>query len=180
SFTVRRDESSKFNPEFRVGYFPSIAAGWRINNEKFFNVPWINDLKIRANYGILGTSNIGVWDWVSFITAFPQAIFGTDQQLATGMTQIRLANSDLKWEKLTQFNAGFDALLLGNKLELTTDFFRKETKDVLTPMQILMVTGNNGGNPVVNAATLLNTGVELSATWRDRIGELGYSLNVNG
>ena len=180
SFTVRRDESSKFKPEFRVGYFPSVAAGWRINNEEFFNVPWINDLKIRANYGVLGTSNIGVWDWVSFITAFPQAIFGTDQNLVTGMTQIRLANSDLKWERLTQFNAGFDALLFANKLQLTTDFFRKETKDVLTPMQILMVTGNNGGNPVVNAATLLNTGVELSATWLDRIGELGYSFNVNG
>lgn len=180
SLTVRRDESSKFNPDFRVGYFPSVAAGWRLSNEKFFNVPWINDLKIRANYGILGTSNIGVWDWVSFITAFPQAVFGTEQQLVTGMTQIRLANSDLKWEKLTQFNVGFDATLFNNKLELTTDFFRKETKDVLTPMQILMVTGNNGGNPVVNAATLLNTGVELSATWRDNIGALGYRINVNG
>lgn len=181
SFTMRRDESSKFNPDFRVGYFPSVSAAWRISNEDFFNVSWIDDLKVRANYGVLGTSNIGVWDWVSFITVFPQAIFGTDQNLNTGMTQIRLANADLKWEKLSQFNVGFDATLLNNKLEITTDFFRKETKDVLTPMQILMVTGNNGGNPVVNAATLLNTGVEVSATWRNKIGsDLGYSLNVNG
>ncbi|WP_353138925.1 TonB-dependent receptor [Pseudopedobacter sp.] len=179
SFTMRRDESSKFNPVYSVGYFPSVSAGWRISKESFFNVPWINDLKLRANYGILGTSNIGPWDWNSFITVFPQAIFGVDQNIATGMTQIRLANADLKWEKMAQFNGGFDATILNNRLQISTDFFIKETKDVLTAMQIQMVTGNNGGNPVVNAATLKNTGVELTTTWRDRIGEFGYSLGLN-
>lgn len=97
------------------------------------------------------------------------------------MTQIKLANADLKWEKLSQINAGFDAALLNNKLAISVDYFMKETKDVLTPMQILMVTGNNGGNPNVNAATLQNTGIEVSATWRDKIGkDFGYSFNVNG
>ncbi|RRN77032.1 TonB-dependent receptor, partial [Pseudoxanthomonas sp. SGD-10] len=174
-------ELSKFNPAYSVGYFPSISGAWRISKESFFNSSWIDDLKIRANYGVLGTSNIGVWDWVPFITVFPQAVFGVDQNINTGMTQIRLANENLKWEKLSQLNIGLDALLLKSKLELSADFFRKETKDVLTPMQILMVTGNNGGNPVVNAATLLNTGAELSATWRDKIGsDIGYTLNING
>lgn len=180
SFTIRRDESSKFNPKFRTGYFPSVSGGWRISRENFFNIPWINDLKLRANYGILGTSNIGVWDWVPFITVFPQAIFGVDQHIVTGMTQIRLANSDLKWEKMSQLNTGFDAEFLNNKLSLSADYFRKETRDVLTPMQILLVTGNNGGNPVVNAATLLNTGVEIAATWRDRIGDFDYNIGING
>src|SRR5690606_24778764 len=117
SVTMRRDESSKFNPDDRVGYFPSVTAGWRVSHEIVFNVSWINDLKLRANYGILGTSNIGVWDWVSFITVFPQAIFGVDQNIATGMTQIRLANADLKWEKMAQFNGGFDATILNNRLQ---------------------------------------------------------------
>jgi len=181
SFTIRRDESSKFSPDTRVGYFPSVSGGWRISQEDFFNVDWVDDLKLRVNYGILGTSNIGPWDWVSFITVFPQAIFGVDQSVHTGMTQIKLSNSDLKWEELSQLNAGFDAVLLKNKLDLSIDYFLKETKDVLTPMQILMVTGNNGGNPYVNAATLQNTGLELSATWRDKIGsDFGYSINLNG
>lgn len=181
SFTMRRDESSKFSPENRVGYFPSISAGWRISNEEFFNSSWIDDLKIRANYGILGNSNIGVWDWVSFITTFPQAVFGVDQNIHTGMTQIRLANNNLKWEKLSQINAGFDATILNNRLSISADYFVKETRDVLAPMQILMSTGNNGGDPFVNAVTLSNTGVELSATWRDRVGsDFGYSINVNG
>jgi len=179
SLTMRRDESSKFNPKFKVGYFPSVAAGWRISKEDFFDVSWINDLKIRANYGVLGTSNIGVWDWVSFITVFPQAVFGVDQNVQTGMTQIKLANENLKWEEVAQMNAGFDAQLANNKLNLSVDYFIKETRDVLTPMQILMVTGNNGGNPVVNAATLKNTGIELATEWRDKIGDFGYQIGIN-
>lgn len=179
SFTMRRDESSKFGPSHRVGYFPSFSAGWRISNEKFFNVSWIDDLKIRANYGMLGTSNIGEWDWLYLINSFPQAIFG--DQINIGMTQVRLANQDLKWEKLTQLNVGFDAMLFSNKLQLSLDYFLKETKDVLTPMQILRSTGHSGDNPYVNAATLQNTGIEISATWRDKIGnDLNYSVNVNG
>lgn len=179
SFTMRRDESSKFGPSHRVGYFPSFSAGWRISNEKFFNVSWIDDLKIRANYGVLGTSNIGVWDWVSFINLYPQAVFG--DQMVNGMTQVKLANPDLKWEELTQLNAGFDAMMLNNRLQLSVDYFLKETKDVLTPLPILLSTGNNGGNPYVNAATLRNTGVEISASWRDKIGkDFNYSVGING
>ena len=181
SFTIRRDESSKFSPDNSVGYFPSISAGWRISNEDFFESSWIDDLKIRANYGMLGNSNIGVWDWVSFITTFPQAVFGVDQNVHTGMTQIKLANNDLKWEKLTQVNAGFDAAILNNRLNLSVDYFLKETRDVLAPLQILMVTGNNGCDPYVNAVTLQITGLELSATWRDRINkDFGYIVNLNG
>ena len=179
SFTMRRDESSKFNPKYRVGYFPSIAAGWRMSNEAFFDVPWINELKLRANYGVLGTSNIGVWDWQSFVTVYPQVVFGNNQNAETGMTQIQLANEDLKWEKVAQMNAGFDAQLFDHRLDVSADFFIKETRDVLTPMQILMVTGNNGGNPYVNAATLKNTGVEISTQWRDRVGEVGYQIGLN-
>src|SRR5690606_35942149 len=86
SFTMRRDESSKFNPDYSVGYFPSVSAGWRISQENFFNVSWINDLKLMVYFGILRTSNIGVWDLVSFIIVCPLAIFGVDQNIATGMT----------------------------------------------------------------------------------------------
>ncbi|MEG0011838.1 MAG: TonB-dependent receptor [Muribaculaceae bacterium] len=175
SFTIRRDQSSKFGPDFRTGVFPSFSAGWRISNEEFFKVNWINDLKIRANYGILGSSNIGVWDWVSYINVFPQAVFGGNIQ--NGMTQVKLSNGDLKWEELHQMNAGFDAVILNNKLGVTFDYFYKETKDILTPMQILMSTGNNGGDPMVNAATLRNTGFELSLAWNDKVGGLKYGVN---
>ena len=61
---------------------------------------------------MLGSSNIGVWDWVSYINVYPQVIFGKDQHIETGMTQVKLVNQDLKWEELSQMNAGFDATLL--------------------------------------------------------------------
>ncbi|MHB9055981.1 MAG: SusC/RagA family TonB-linked outer membrane protein [Paludibacteraceae bacterium] len=179
SATVRRDASSRFGPSYRNGVFPSIAAAWRISKEDFFHVDWVNDLKLRANYGILGSSNIGYWDWVPFINVFPQVIFGANQQIQTGMTQVQLVNSDLKWEELHQSNIGFDATMLNNRFEVNADFFIKTTKDVLTGMQILMTTGNNGGNPMVNAASLQNKGFEVAFTWKDKINDFGYSFNLN-
>lgn len=179
SATIRRDASSKFGPDYRNGIFPSVAAAWRISNESFFNIDWINDLKIRANYGVLGSSNIGVWDWIAFINSFPQAVFGTDQHAEGGQTQVKLVNTDLKWEELHEMNFGFDATILNNRLEISAEYFKSTTKDVLTAMQILMSTGNSGGNPNVNAASLQNTGFEFSATWRDRKGDFSYSVNAN-
>ncbi|MEN6456227.1 MAG: TonB-dependent receptor [Prolixibacteraceae bacterium] len=179
SATVRRDASSKFGPSYRDGVFPSISGAWKIDNESFFNVNWINDLKIRGNYGVLGSSNIGVWDWVPFINSFPQAIFGRDQHLVNGQTQVKLVNEDLKWEELHEVNVGVDATVLDNHLDITAEYFRSTTKDVLTGMQILMSTGNNGGNPNVNAASLQNTGFELSLTWREKRDEWNYSINAN-
>lgn len=181
SATMRRDESSRFSPQYNVGYFPSISAGWRISEESFFDASWIDDLKIRANYGILGTSNISYWDWVALINSFPQATFGDNSTSVPGMTQVQLANEDLKWERLSQMNLGFDAALLQRRFNVTFEYFIKTTKDVLTPMQILLATGNNGGNPYVNAATLENRGVELALNWNDKIGnDFRYSLDVNG
>ncbi|PWG78559.1 SusC/RagA family TonB-linked outer membrane protein [Pararcticibacter amylolyticus] len=180
SFTMRRDESSRFAPQHRAGYFPSVAGGWRISKENFFDVSWIDDLKLRANYGILGTSNIGFWDWVALVNAFPQAVFG-DNTVVSGMTQVQLINEDLKWEKLSQLNLGADASMFKNRLNVSAEYFLKVTRDVLTPMQILRSTGNNGGNPFVNAATLENRGVELALSWRDKIGrDFGYNIDVNG
>ncbi|MFD2970035.1 SusC/RagA family TonB-linked outer membrane protein [Sphingobacterium bambusae] len=181
SGTLRRDESSRFAPQYNTGYFPSASVGWRISEERFFNVPWINDLKIRGNYGILGTSNIGFWDWVELINSFPQASFGDNMTSVPGMTQIQLANVDLQWEKLSQMNAGLDVALLDNRLNLSMEYFIKTTKDVLTQMQILQSTGNNGGNPFVNAASLENRGVEIALSWKDKIGEdFQYGIDLNG
>ncbi len=179
SFTIRRDASSKFGPDNRNGLFPSISGAWRISNERFFNSSVINDLKVRANYGVLGSSNIGVWDWIAFINSFPQAVFGNPENIEIGQTQVRLVNTDLRWEELHQMNIGLDLTMLRNRLDLSLEYFNSETQDVLTGMQILMSTGNSGGNPNVNAASLKNTGIEASITWRDRKGDWGYSINTN-
>lgn len=179
SVTVRRDESSKFGKDYRVGYFPSFSGGWRISSEDFFNVSWIDDLKIRANYGVLGTSNNGNYDYIELINLYPQVIFGDKVQ--SGMIQTALVNKDLKWEEMAQFNVGIDASLLKNRLGVTADFFIKNSTDVLTRMPVLSSTGHSGDNPWVNSASIRNTGFELAATWKDNIGsDMDYSIGLNG
>lgn len=178
SATFRSDGSSKFAPENRWGFFPSISAGWRISQEDFFNVPWISDLKLRYSHGTLGNVNIGDWDYVAVLNSFPIAVFGNDQHIEPGMTQIKLVNSDLKWEEQTQENFGLDVSFLDNKLQVNAEYFISTTNDVLTPMQILMTTGNDGGNPFVNAASLRNKGFEFTGTYRDKKGDLNYSVGA--
>ena len=179
SATVRRDGNSKFIKDLRWGNFPSASLGWRISKERFFKVNWISDLKVRANYGTLGNANIGAYDYLASLNSFPIAVFGTNQHLENGMTQIKLVNKDIRWETKTQKNFGVDVAFFKNKLQFSGEYFISTTKDVLTPMPILMSTGNDGGNPYVNAASLENKGVELSATWKDKKGDFTYSVTTN-
>ncbi|WP_423128715.1 TonB-dependent receptor [Gaoshiqia sp. Z1-71] len=176
SATFRNDGSSKFAPDNKWGFFPSISAGWRLSRENFFNVSWISDLKLRYSHGTLGNVNIGNWDYVAVLNSFPVAVFGNDQHIVPGMTQIKLANSNLKWEEQTQENFGMDISFLENKLQFNAEYFISTTKDVLTPMRILMTTGNDGGDPFVNAASLRNKGIEITGLWRDKKGNFNYSV----
>ena len=179
SATFRSDGSSKFAKGNKWGFFPSVSAGWRISREDFFNVDAISDLKLRFSHGTLGNANIGNWDYVAVLNSFPVAVFGSDQHLEPGMTQIKLVNENLKWEEKTQDNFGLDISFLDNKLQFNAEYFISTTKDVLTPMQILMTTGNDGGNPYVNAASLRNKGIEISGNWREKRGDFEYSVGAN-
>jgi TonB-linked outer membrane protein, SusC/RagA family len=177
---LRYDGSSRLANQNAWGTYPSISAAWRISREDFFNVNWINDLKIRASHGVLGsTGAIGSWDFLPVINTFSSAVFGRDQLALPGATQVQLNNTDLKWERLTQTNFGVDATVLDNKLTLSAEYFIARTKDVLTPLPILMTTGNDGGAPVVNAASLRNSGFELSATYRGQSRDFSYYATAN-
>lgn len=176
---IRRDGTSRFGPENKWGNYPSVSGAWRISKEDFFKLSWINDLKIRASYGMLGSSNIGPYDYIAVINTFSTIAMGTDQHIEQGATQVQLANPDLRWENLTQQNYGFDASFLNNKLSITAEYFKTKTKDVLFRFPIPYTTGNDGGNPVVNGVTLENKGFEFSATYSDDDHPFKYSVNVN-
>jgi len=179
TLTFRRDGSSKLSPANRWDNFYSFSGAWRITGEQFFNVPWINDLKLRANYGQLGNAAIGNWDYLGTINPNIVTIFGTDQRLVNGATQVKIVNPDLRWERNEQINIGIDATILSNRLNLIAEFYNSKTIDILTGMQISMTTGNQGGAPLANAASLQNRGLELSATWRDKVGEVSYTVGAN-
>jgi TonB-linked SusC/RagA family outer membrane protein len=178
--TARRDGTSRLPPKTRWGNFASLSLGWRISKESFFNVPFINDLKLRANYGTLGSSNIGYWDYQAVINTAPRAVLGSPEEKLIGMTQSRLTNTDLVWEKKTQANIGLDAGFLNNRLTFTFEYFNSKSTDLLVYLPILMTSGNEGGNPAVNAASLRNTGIEIELNWKDVIGkDFSYSASLN-
>lgn len=181
SSSLRRDASSQFAEDYRVGYFPSVSVGWRISKEDFYAIPWMTDLKIRANYGELGNAYSGAYDYMAVLTTNPLAIFGADgeETVLNGVTQRELVNSDLTWETKIQKNFGVDMAFLENKFLVSADYFISTTKDVLVEYPILLATGNDGGNPLVNAGSLQNKGVELELSYKNQINDFKYSITAN-
>ncbi|WPU95229.1 TonB-dependent receptor [Mucilaginibacter sabulilitoris] len=176
---IRTDGSSKFGPSYKFGTFPSISGAWRISKEDFFKSSWINDLKLRASYGTVGSNNIGAYEYQAVVNTFSTVVFGPDQTTQQGATQVQLANNDLRWEKLIQQNYGFDATFLNSKLTVTAEYFIAKTEDVLIRYPLLYTTGNDGGNPQVNGITLGNRGFELSANYRESSKPFQYGIGVN-
>lgn len=176
---IRRDGSSRFSDGNKWGNFPSVSAGWRISNESFFKSAFIKDLKLRASYGELGSGNIKEYESKSFINNFGQIVLGDGQTLYPSATQVKLANSQLRWEKLKQTNIGLDLGVLNNDLRFTGDYFIARTEDVLFGFPILLTTGNDGGNPTANAATVENKGVELELAYSKKINDFSFNASVN-
>jgi TonB-linked SusC/RagA family outer membrane protein len=182
SLTFRRDGSSLFGPDHRWGNFPSASIAWRISQESFMApVDWLNDLKLRASYGSLGNSEfLRPWQYFGSINPFPRAVFGPNEVEHIGAINTQLANANLRWETKKTTNIGVDAALLNNRLLFTAEYFIAKTNDVLVDLPISLTTGNAGGNPPVNAASLKNTGFELSATYRSaNTGNFRWDVTVN-
>jgi TonB-linked SusC/RagA family outer membrane protein len=181
SVTFRRDGSSLFGPSHRWGNFPSASFAWRISKEKFWNVTAINDLKLRASYGSLGNSEfLQPWLYYAQINPFPRAVFGPNEVEQIGQTVTRLSNSDLRWERKKTTNIGFEVGLLNNVFTISADYFVAKTQDVLVDLPISLTTGNAGGNPAVNAASLRNNGFELTLGYRPKsTGSFSWDASLN-
>lgn len=176
--TVRRDGTSRLPDGHRWGTFGSASIGWRISKEAFFDVPWIDDLKIRANWGTLGNSNIGAWDYQATINTAPRAIMDGDDKVI-GKTQSDITNNELEWEKKTTANVGVDFAALGTRLTASVEYYYSKSTDLLLSVPILYSTGNEGKAPTVNAGSLQNQGFEMEAGWHDTLGDFTYSVTGN-
>ena len=175
--TFRRDGTSRLSKENRWGNFPSISAAWRISKEKFFKSSWIDDLKIRGNWGRLGNSSIGDWDYLGTINQSLVTIIGGVP--VAGAAQVKLVNSNLVWETKETMNFGLDAAFLNQRLNVSAEYYISKTSDVLTDMPIALSTGNQGGAPKANAASLKNSGFEMTIGWRDQVSDFKYNVSLN-
>jgi TonB-linked SusC/RagA family outer membrane protein len=183
TLTGRIDEDSRFGPGKRTGYFPSAAVGWRISREDFFHVSWVDDLKIRGSYGQLGISSAldgyTSFPYLAVLNNAPRAVYGAGQTPVIGQYQAALSNPDIHWETRTEKNIGFDANLLRNRLSLTVDLYNALSSGVLVVLPEPLYLGVVGNTTVVNAASIRNKGIELSATWRSREQKFKWSVSGN-
>ena len=189
TLTGRIDEDSRFGPEKRTGYFPSAAAGWRISKEHWFDVPWINDLKIRGSWGQLGISssldgvNNNSFPYLAVLNNAPRAVYGVGQTPVVGQYQASLNNPAIHWETRTETNLGFDANILNDRISVSADLYRSRSTGVLVALpqgMYLGVVQQYGQLTFSNAATIQNKGVELSVTYRNNpMNRLKWSIGAN-
>ena len=176
--SFRRDGSSKFGSNYRNGNFPSVALGWRAKEEDFLkNVDFISNLKFRASWGIIGNEKIDQLSKSPPVTGRLDAVFGPDEKFIPGATINLLSNPNLHWEKTEQTDIGFELGLIKNKLTLEVDWYKRNTSEILTALQIPAFIGA-AAPPIVNAAAVLNTGWDFNLGWRDALPS-GLNYNIN-
>ncbi len=175
---LRADGSSKFAPDSRWGYFPSVSAGWRISQESFMNSTssWLNELKIRASYGSLG--NNATTSYYMYQSLFATANYVLNGNIAGGFAQTVLSNSKLSWEKTYMTNFGLDFGLFNNRLNGSMEFYNKDTKGILISLPAPLEHGTSIV-PNQNAGEVNNKGFEFEINWNDRIGNVEYSIGAN-
>lgn len=190
SATVRRDESSLFGVNDRAGVFPAVSAGWRVSRESFMkNISWIDDLKIRGSYGVLGNkNNVGVNNAFTLFSSTPgngagsvgssYDINGTGNSAVAGFYPSQLGNTRTHWERDLLSNIGLDATLFHGKLDLTVELYRKKISGLLYTDQAPIYITGAATVPQINIGDIQNQGLDLSATYHLKWND--FKVNLGG
>ena len=181
SGSIRRDGSSMFADGYRYGVFPAISAGWNISNEKFYGnsavSAFMNSLKIRGSYGLLGNDQIPNYSTINGISN--NLNFATNGGVVVGAIPSGTASPhDLRWEESKSIDAGVDATFFKGRMSLVFDWFDKTASGVLLAVPIPLSSGI-AGTPTVNAGTINNKGIELALDFTDDVGEFSYKIGWN-
>jgi TonB-linked SusC/RagA family outer membrane protein len=156
----RADGSGQFTPNHRWGYFPSFSTGWRISQEDFFkNVTGISELKLRAGWGLVGNDRARPYAWYGLVDTMQKYLIGGSAQ--TAFINTTLENTDLKWEKTSQYDIGLDLAFLNNRLAFVVDYYSKKTSDLLIEVPIPGSVGIPGNTALQNAGSIENKGFEF-------------------
>lgn len=187
-FLFRTDASTKFAPENYWGYFPSLSAGWIVSQEDFFkNVKWIDYLKLRGSFGLTGRDNTVAWQWMQTYATDkdkgPVIGVGTGNNAGSHITLNKknsAVNRDAHWDKSYKANIGVDFNVLNNRLSFNIDGYYEWNREMLLNYSASIPGTVGTQSAKVNYGKMDSYGVELSATWRDRIGkDFKYKIGVN-
>ena len=176
TYTYRYDGSSNFGPNNRWAGFHSFAASWRFNNEAFikkYTEKWLSNGKLRIGWGQTGNSSIGAYKWGVGLKRNTSALGVSNRPSG-------LANPGIQWESQEQWNVGLDLGFLSNRVNLTVDWYRKESKDMLMDLQLPAYMGTSGNPssalaaPAGNYGTIRNTGLEITLNTHPLVGKFEW------
>ena len=186
--TVRRDGTSIFTEDQRYGVFPSASVAWRISEENFFkNITFINDLKMRYSWGVMGsTSNVDPTNpynlYSSRLGKSAYDISGTSTSPYVGFYRSNIGNAETTWEEDIITNIGLDAVILNNKLEFTIEWYKKKVSGLLftqSGVPVDIIFAGDAGLPKVNIGDIQNTGIDFNATYHATIAK-DFKLDITG
>jgi len=197
-FDIQYSGTEQFAEDRRFGYFPAYSLGWVPTNEAFFKPnKWVNYLKIRGSYGVVGNDQINTGGVVRRYLYLPNAYnqnLGTTNSnqgyylgnsngssqnpYYTGTTEGALGNPDVTWERAKKINIGLEAKFIGNRLSFTGDYFKEDRDNILVGLGTIPITFGVSSSliPAVNVGSTTNKGFETTLGWADKIGEFHYSL----
>lgn len=159
TLSIRRDGFSAFGQQNPYAIFPAAAFAWVASNEKFFHVSWVNNLKLRASWGVNGNRDIGIYSALAQIS--PDQYFDGTNVLG-GVSNTTLPNPDLKWERTTAFNYGLNASILNNRMTMDANYYRMRTTNLLMLRILPAITGFS--SIMANLGEVDNQGFETTIT----------------
>lgn len=179
--SIRYDGSSRFPLSLRYAAFPSVAAGWRLGQERFIadNIKWIDELKVKASYGVLGNQNIGNYPYQNILVANSNTSYPFGGTIMTGAARTTLTDSTIHWESTRTTDAGMEVSVLNKLFTFSATYFDKYTYNILVaPVgSVSNVLGFLVG--AQNSAKLKNSGWEFTVGHQRSIGQVAYSINAN-
>ncbi len=176
--SFRVDGSSKFAKGAQYGFFPTVAVGWRFTEEDFLKdyLSWMTSGKLRASWGQLGdNSGVGRFEQVETLAAMNYMA----DDVVKGFVNQKMINKDLSWEVSTDINVGLDLSFLKGRLRTEIDFYNRLRTGMNRPSEMSIHLNGAYTAPRMNIGDLLNRGIELNLTWKDKIEDFEYSVNLN-
>lgn len=179
-FTLRRDASDRFPEDGRWGTFPGVSAGWRISREPFFNVDFIDDLKLKASWGRLGNDRTGNFQFLStFDLAETAFVFGEDPDRVRGLEPNAIPNPDITWETVDKFNVGVETTMFDGRLSMDLNVFRDDRSGILITRSASVPNYVGFDLPAENLGETSKTGFDGMISYRESFGNFRLDLSPN-
>jgi len=175
----RYDGSSKFSAvdDLRWGFFPGVSAAWRISEETFMQgVGAVDNLKLRVSWASVGNNQVGNYPYIATYELGTNYSFGG--QFVPGISIGEMVNPNLKWETTVSKNIGVDATFLAGMIDLSVDYFDKDTRDMIEGISIPLLTGMGSSQPQKNIGKMSNKGFELALNHQKTINDFRYNVGI--